>query len=169
MSARTFAATLAVLLWASSASAQSDFSGLAAKPGDYIHVTDPSGIEVSGRVSSVSPLALAIGKYEFKPQPELKIERSGDSLWNGALIGMAVGAVTGLLGGGEGCVGRDPCHLGAIVAGSIAFYGAAGAFIDWRHKGRTVIYKGARVAEPSVRIAPEVTPHRKTLGVSLSF
>jgi hypothetical protein len=169
VSVRTFAVTLAVLLWVSSASAQSDFSGLATKPGDYIHITDPSGVEVSGRVSRVSPLALAIDKYEFKPQPGLKIERPGDSLWNGALIGLAVGGgLAAMVAGLADCMAVE-CTKGAALLGPVVVYGALGAFIDWRHTGRTVIYEGLAVAQPSVRIAPEVTPHRKALSVSLSF
>jgi hypothetical protein len=169
MSAKTFAVTLAVLLWASFASAQSDFSGLAATPGDYIHVTDPSGVEVSGRVSRVSPLLLAIDQYEFKPQPGLEIARPGDSLWNGALIGLAVGAGLAAMVAGVGdCVAVE-CTKGPSLLAPVAVYGAIGAFIDWRHKGRTVIYEGVAVAHPSVRIAPEITLHRKALSVSLSF
>jgi len=159
------------LLWASPARAQPDFSRLTVKPGDVVYVTEPSGAEVGGPLTNISPSGLTIiGGYAFKPVPGLKIARPGDSLWNGIAIGAAVGAALGATFGRQGCVNSQECPPGALLALSGAMtYGAIGAFIDWLHKGRTVIYDWRAVAQPSVRIAPEVTPSGKALRVTVSF
>ena len=165
----SIAAILTSILWASPARAQPDFSGLKVKPGDFVYVTESSGVVVGGPLTRILPSALTIDGHEFKPAPGLKIERLGDSLRNGTLIGMAVGAGLAAVTGGQGCASSRDCPRGAIFVGAVAFYGAVGAFIDWRHKGRTVIYDAPLVATPSVRITPEVTPSRKALRVALSF
>ena len=161
------AAVFAGLLCAGPARAQSDFSGLNVRPGEVIFVTNSAGTSVSGPVSMISPSALTIGGYDFRPAPGLKIARLGDPLWNGIVISAAVGAVLGATFGRQGCTSRE-CPPGALMALSGAMTnGAIGGFIDWRHKGRTVIYDGN--AQPSLRIAPELTPSRKTLSVNVSF
>jgi len=163
-------AILGGILWASPARAQPDFRGLKAKPGDFVYVTESSGVVVGGPLSTISPSALSIDGHEFKPAPGLKIERLGDSLRNGTLIGLAVGAGLAAAVGRQGCRTSEDCSpIGVIVAGSVAFYGAIGAFVDWRIKGRTVIYESALVATPSVRITPEVTQARKALHVTVWF
>ena len=165
----SIAAILSGILWASPARAQPAFSGLTVKPGDFVYVTESSGVVVGGPLTSISPSGLTIDGHEFRPAPGLKIERLGDSLRNGMLIGMAVGAGAAAVTGGQGCASSRDCPRRAIFVGAVVFYGAVGAFIDWRHKGRTVIYHTPLVATPSVRITPEVTSARKALHVALSF
>ena len=165
----SIAAILGSILWASPARAQPDFSGLKVKPGDFVYVTGPSGVVVGGPLTRILPSALTIDGHEFKPAPGLKVERLGDSLRNGTLIGMAVGAGLAAATGGQGCGSSRDCPKVAIFVGSVTLYGAVGAFIDWRHKARTVIYDAPLVATPSVRITPEVTPASKALRVALSF
>lgn len=166
----TIATILSSILWASPARAQPDFSGLKVRPGDFVYVTDASGVVVGGPLTKLSPLVLTIDGHEFKPAPGLKIERLGDSLWNGTLIGMAVGAGLAAVAGGQGCASREDCPpIGAIVAGGVAFYGAVGAFIDWRIKGRTVVYEAPLVATPSVRVTPWLTTARKAVRVTVLF
>jgi hypothetical protein len=165
---RRFHAALIVALLPAPVFAQSDFSGLKVAPGDVIYVTNSAGTVVSGPLTTISPSALTIDSHEFKPAPGLKIERRGDSLKNGTLIGLAVGAGLAAMVASLGdCVAVE-CTKGASLLAPVAVYGAIGAFIDWRRKGRTLIYDGG-VAQPSVRIAPEVTPTRKALSVTVSF
>lgn len=132
-------ALLATLGLATPVHAQLDFSSLDLRPGDPIYVTQPSGVEIGGRLTRISPMLLEINGYQFKPEPGLKIERRGDSLLNGTLIGLAVGALAGATIGAEGCL-HSP--LWPCVIGGGATWAAIGAFIDWRRVGRTRIYLG---------------------------
>jgi hypothetical protein len=123
------------------AHAQSDFSKLKLGSGDQIYVTPPSGAEVSGRVISVTPTLLEINGHQFRPESGLTIERRGDSLLNGALIGLPIGVVAGVTIGAEACLDsqRWKCAVGGAVT-----YAALGALIDWLHVGRTRIYVGTK-------------------------
>src|SRR5258708_903425 len=77
-----------------------DFSQLKAKVGDIVYVTDlTTGVEVSGPLSDISGLRLAIDGYVFAPAASLKIERRGDPIWDGAVYGFLLGAfVSGTTG-----------------------------------------------------------------------
>ena len=123
---------------------QSDFHRLRARVGDFLYVTDPDRrVEVSGRVTSLSDQELTIDGYRFTPKPGLKIERSGDSIWNGAVTGFLVGGLLGVTVGAEGCLHSSltPCFVGNGLV-----FGALGAYWDWQHKGRTVVFLGGRQA-----------------------
>lgn len=129
------------MAYVSPARAQSDFSGLKLGKGDQIYVTPPSGAEVSGRVISLTPMLLEIDGHQFKPESGLRIDRRGDSLLNGALIGVPIGALAGVTIGAEACLDSEKwkCAVGGAVT-----YAALGALIDWLHVGRTRIYTGTR-------------------------
>ena len=154
---------------AAAAAAQTapDFSALRARVGDEIVVTTAEGVEVGGRVTKISPSALSIDGYAFSPAEAVKIERPGDSVWNGAAIGYGVGALFGLTIGAEGCLhgSKWPC----VNAGGIT-YGLLGALIDFAHKGRRTIYE-SRSAAPrkAVRLVPDIGPERKGVAVALAF
>ena len=57
------------------------------RPGD--------GVEVGGRLTKISPSELSIDGYTFTPAEAVKIEKSGDPIWNGTAIGDGVGALFG--------------------------------------------------------------------------
>lgn len=158
------------LLWGVGASevlAQADFAGLKLKPGDLVYVTDSSGAEVSGRVTSLSPLLLAISSYSFKPEPGLRIERRGDPLWDGAAIGAGIGLGLGaVLSTGE--CGVDWPAWKCTVAGGM--WGALlGTLIDVRHEGRTKVFIGT-AAPPGGRSARlSHAPVRPPLSVRIRF
>ncbi len=160
---RKFAPVIAFfILGVSPAHAQSDFSALHIDLGDRIYVVQVSGVEVGGPVTGLTPSRLSIGQYEFKPEPGLRIERSGDPLWNGFFIGAGVGVLGGLVS----CSEPECAVAGAVV------YGLFGALVDWAHVGRTKIYQireAPAVAKRSVRIAPVLTSDRRTVRVTLSF
>jgi hypothetical protein len=150
---RRFAGTrlvLSTLLVSTSVSAQpaADFHQMHARVGDFLFVNDPDRrAEISGHVTSVSDHELTIDGYRFVPKPRLKVERSGDPIWDGAARGFLLGGITGVTVGAEGCLNRSkaPCFL----ANGFAF-GALGAYLDWRHQGRTVVFLGA--PQPSARV-----------------
>ena len=120
-----------------------------------------------GRVTALSPSALSIDGYAFTPAQAVKIERPGDSIWNGAAIGYGVGALFGLTIGAEACLHGSTWRC--VNAGGIT-YGLLGAVIDYAHKGRRTIYKSQAAApRRAVRIVPDITPERKGVAVALAF
>jgi hypothetical protein len=133
-------------LLAPGVSAQTDFSGIDVGPGDTVYVTDPSGVEVTGQVTALSPSRIGIGKYVFEPVAGLRIERRGDPLWDGAVIGVASGLALGALTAvGEcGTGGR----AGRCVLAGTGWLGLMGLVIDWQHVGRTRVYVGAAANTP---------------------
>lgn len=97
--------------------------------------------------SSSNELVLNVGGVErVIPAAQIAtLSIRGDSLVNGALIGVAVVVVAALASPyrDEGPTCGNSC-LGHPVIGFTVGLGAAasvGAFIDWRHRGETVIYR----------------------------
>jgi len=135
-----------------------------ARVGDLVYVSDPDRrVTVSGRVTSVSDQELTIDGYQFTPRPGLKVERSGDSIADGAALGFLLGGVAGITVGAEGCLNRSktPCFLANAVV-----FAALGAYVDWQHKGRTVVFLGG--PEISNRPPPS-DPARPTLAEPTAF
>ena len=161
---------VSTLLASTSVSAQTgaDFDQMHARVGDFLFVNDPDRrVEISGHVTSVSDQELIIDGYRFAPKPGLKVERSGDTIWDGAGLGFLLGGVAGVTLGAEGCLNRPkaPCFL----ANGFVF-GAAGAYWDWRHIGRTVVFLGA--PQPSARVAatdPTAYPPGRHRSISPSW
>lgn len=121
------------------ASAQSDFSHVHLKPGDFVYVADPATrSEISGIVRSLSARRLVVGVYEFEPIPDLRIERKGDTIANGAAIGFLVGGLAGITFAGEACLNRSNARC---FAGGASWGAAIGALIDWWHRGRTTVFR----------------------------
>ena len=144
-----------------------DFSALRARVGDEIVVTSAEGVEIGGRVTKISPSALSIDGYAFTPSDAIKIERPGDSLWNGAAIGYGVGALFGMTIGAEACLHESTWRC--VNAGGIA-YGLLGALIDFAHQGRRTIYRSPSAAPRKVmRLVPDIGPERKGVAVALAF
>jgi len=172
------AGVLVVIVTATQAAAQPDFHDLKLRRGDFVYVTTPYGENVSGRVVDLTPGNLAIEPVprqigsqsdvglgrEFQPLPGLTIARRGDSLWNGFLIGAAIGSVAGPTIGAEACPNRK---IGCVIGGSLTYAGI-GMLIDWSIKGRTVIYRAPKQGA-AIDIRPEFTADTKTIRLSVSF
>jgi hypothetical protein len=151
----------------SAAQAEPDFSALRARVGDEIVVTSAEGVEIGGRITKISPSALSIDGYAFTPADAIKIERPGDSLWNGVAIGYGVGALFGATIGAEACLHESTWRC--VNSGGIA-YGLLGALIDYAHKGRRTIYKSPSAApRKAMRLVPDIGPERKGVAVALAF
>jgi hypothetical protein len=120
---------------------QTDFSRVRAKVGDHLYITDPERrVEISGRVTSLSAGEITVDGHRFVPGPGLKIERAGDTVWDGAALGFALGGLAGVTVGAEACLRQPMWHC--FVASGIEM-GALGAYVDWRHTGRTTVFLGA--------------------------
>jgi hypothetical protein len=157
----TAALVLAVICVASPARAQSNFSHLKIRLGDVVYVTDPSGVEISGRLTALSPSSLSIDGYHFAPSTVAALERRGDPIWDGALYGAGAGLLLAAALNRE-CEAetRRSCVLPFMIE-----YGLLGAAIDALHVGRTTIFRAGLPA--SSRLVPRVTP--SAAGVALAF
>jgi hypothetical protein len=147
------------------------------KPGDTIWVTDSQGREVKGRIDSLAPDSLGVDAGGFRTFSASEVSviqlRQGDSLANGALIGLAVGGVgTGLacLASADG-LDEGWCVLAALVYGGIG--AGIGVGIDALIPGKKLVaYRAPGPAGPTearLSIAPVITPRAKGVAVSFAF
>jgi hypothetical protein len=164
MRGRLAAVVGVILLAAAAAQAQpaTDFSGLRAAVGDQVYVTDPAtGVEVGGRITALTPSRLSIDGYSFAPIEGLKIERPGDPVWDGALIGLGLGSLIGAAACGDGR--RWSCVKSAGIT-----YGLLGAIIDFAHDGRRTIYRGG-APRTTMRLVPDIRRERKGIALAVAF
>lgn len=141
------------------ASTPADLAGRL-ESGDTIFVLDTMAREVRGVFGQVTESGIALmveGKIRELPFSEVRrvTRHGGDPLWNGILIGAAVGGLSGAALGGAA----------AGVPGAI-FYGAIGALVDKVRKGRVVVYDAPR---PSVAVTPVLGPGRRGIALSVAF
>jgi hypothetical protein len=117
----------------SSAFAQGDFSALKVKLGETVYVTT-AGTTIRGTVNALSSTSLTVDSREFRPGPDLKIERAGAPLWRGALIGAGIATLAVPL-----VYPHNRDKIGTtMVAGLV---GAAwGAWLTHAIWGRSVVY-----------------------------
>jgi hypothetical protein len=174
-------AAVSLLLAVASAAAQEpvrDFSQLNTRlrPGDTIWVTDAQGREVKGQILSLAPdqLTLEGGARTFAgPDVKAISVRRGDSLRNGALIGMGVGGglvAVGCLAAGEEGDGAW-CVAGALIYAGIG--AGIGVGIDALIPGKKIVAYRApgsgSVSHARLSIAPVVTRRSKGLALSFAF
>jgi len=173
-----YVAILAITLIPSAAQAQGAAQGWPGKVkagSSTVYVLDDTGMEVSGRLLRLDPdsLVLLVGDTErrFEAARVRRIEKRGDSLRNGALIGAVIGTAAGwFVTRLADCPGDNPggpCP-GARAAGfalSIGTYAAIGAGIDALVVGRTTWYE-APAASRSARMP---RPWRVASNLSLRW
>jgi hypothetical protein len=114
-----------------------------------VFVQERSGAETRGRLLSITPDAIAIDVYgsqrTFAAADVVKIDRRGDSLKNGAIIGAAIGLFTGFIGdcpragSGDRSNGCPGARVAYVLLGS-ATWAAIGAGIDALIPGRTRLW-----------------------------
>lgn len=138
-----------------------------------VFLTDLQGAEHRGQLIRVAPdevvLLGAKGERTFRRSEITLIEKRGDSLKNGALIGASVGALGGLFAAGfSDCpMGRESCggaRVGFFTL-SLATYIAIGVGIDALIKGRTVLYRA--YGRPTLALA--VQPGKAALGFNVRW
>jgi len=180
-------AAIALLVDPSRAGAQSvatSFDGLRplVKTGDTIEVTGADGHKTTARVGALTETALTLavretdrdGRVKYVPKTTLsekdvttiRVVRH-DSRWNGALIGLAIGAgplllVGPITGGGGGC-GSDfnVCPAVALFTGPIGM--GIGAWIDGAHNRKITVYNRG---SSKVRISPMLS--KSVVGVQIA-
>ncbi len=178
MRATSWLLVLVVCLGAVPLSAQSPASGAVVsssdelwtkiKSGDTVYVLDSSARETAGNFAKVSASSLELlvdGQIREIPLGDVRlIERRGDRLWNGALIGAAVGGGFAALGCG------NECTTGERVAAVVTFTVVGGAVamgIDALIHGRTVVYRGT--SQKTVRFMPVLSRHQLSAALSVGF
>ena len=143
------------------------------KPGQHLGVTDQGGQEVKGRVVDLGPDSFALQtkgqRRDLRYAETVRIDRM-DSLRNGALFGLMVGAGLGVaLVGDSGC---DPVAFGCAdpsagnyLATALVFGGvgaAVGTGIDALIGGTRTIYRRGG----HVQVRPAL--HRTAAGAVIS-
>lgn len=116
-----------------------------------IYLTDDTGAETTGRLIGLDEDSIALlvdGATERFPRERVsRLEKRGDSLLNGAIMGALIGgAFTALAAAFADCPdarSRCPGTRIAYGIGGAAVYGAIGAGIDALIPGRTTLYKAA--------------------------
>jgi len=160
------------------------------KRGDTLDVTEASGRKTKGRLGELSPSSLELlvrktgpdGREAFVPQvrqSELDVMQilleHRDSLWNGVLIGAAVGAGPWLLTGalaaasGSGSCGSDSnvCPYVALFTGPIGT--GIGALIDASIKRRTTVYYRASGQQSHMQVSPLLSKSVAGVVVVMQF
>lgn len=171
-----------------------DFSGMT--QGRELIVVEESGVETTGRLVRVTPDTLTMtieGRiHTFTRQQVTTIFERGDSVKNGAVIGLVAGAAIGLTAGASKTTcGRDNVGIGLITAylyyspctlnervsqglregALLGVLGAGlGAAVDALIPGRRVLYeKPQRTAGAAISIAPSLSLSAVGLQASVSW
>jgi hypothetical protein len=152
---------------------------LLVRPGDTVTVTDTGGQKVSGKITDLSPSSLALmvdGRpREWRESDVATIShRHSDSLANGALIGLGVGA--GFAGAGLLVMVNqsdyDDDVSGGAMAALVALYSGIGAGIgagiDAMISGQRVIFQ-RRAGAVSLGMTPLLGPSKVGAGLTLAF
>jgi hypothetical protein len=134
--------------------------GLETRSLETIYVTDDSGQRTEGKLLRLDTDALVLlvngTEQRFEAARVQRIDKRGDSLRNGALIGAGLGVVFGSISAGiSDCPGDDPgggCpgfRVGAF-AGALGIYTALGTAVDAMIVGRTRVFDAdqRRAARP---------------------
>ena len=151
-----------------------DVSGLST-----LYVLDDTGSETAGRLLRLEPDSLVLfvngAERRFDASRVRRIEKRGDSLRNGALIGAVVGAVFGVLGATiSDCPGNNPSgpcpgSQAALFLVSTGMWAAIGTGIDALVTRRTTLYEAAPVQPATGRGSSAMQPSRGGGAFNLRF
>jgi hypothetical protein len=159
------------------------------KPGASVYVTDARGREIKGKIQGLSADGLTLEVPATWPSESAQSttlaagdvslirDRPRDSLWNGTLIGLGVGAAPWCIAAAAShepgmSVGVE-CLEGTVVFGSIG--ALIGLAIDAGHGKKVTIYRAPSTpgtggsSHARLSIAPVLTPRTKGVVVAFSF
>jgi hypothetical protein len=177
MDIRTAICSVVALLMSSSVSAQTaDEIQQRVKDGQKVSVTDSEGREFSGRVVGKTNSALTIVKGQRRSEISYdritSIDRPKDSIWNGAVFGLLVGAGVGFAAA-EGvnlcdaptCPPSDGIGLGIVIGSGIG--ALVGSGIDALMRRERNIYR--RPGTARVDVVPTFAGRRGGLALSVAW
>ena len=145
------------------------------EPRDRVTVTDRTGQELTGSITSLSPASLTLlvegsqrvfDEWVFDEADVSEIrQRRPDSLIDGAVYGLGIGLGSMWLtlvkaGGSDGAVG--------LLAGTSVFGAFLGVIIDAFIQGRRVVYRSGGSAR-RLTVSPLVARGRRGVTVSVGF
>lgn len=174
-----FMATLALVFGvATGAKAQEtvDFGRLSAsvRRGDALIVTDTAGRQTQSQVVDASPESLMrLPGLTSSGITEIAVERR-DSIWNGALIGLAVVGTPWLIA----CAANDWCYyneygaenlLRATALTTAAIGAGIGALIDLSRRQHITLYRVAPGPTLSIGVLPSLSASGTSVRIAVGF
>jgi hypothetical protein len=156
---------LAGLVLPRTAAAQTPDQSTKAKGFPSVYVTDAKGSETKGKLVSWTGSEIVLqtdaGSRTFKPGEAVRLDLRGDSVKNGALIGLAAGVAAGFLASaGCDCDGKP-----AIVLTSAGMYTLVGAGIDALVPGRTLLWNAGAGRSARNGLMFHLSPERRSAFV----
>jgi uncharacterized membrane protein YeaQ/YmgE (transglycosylase-associated protein family) len=144
-------ASIAISLFAASVSAQALPEGLNTEHLSTVFVTDKAGVQTEAKLLRLDGDGLEVivgGAEKHYAFAELRrVEKKGDSLKNGAIAGLVVGGIIGVL---SGAMSENAADTFGIAMTSTMLYGAIGTCMDAMVVGRTTLYQQS--------VAHQITP-----------
>jgi hypothetical protein len=154
-------------------------SQLKVKVDDVVYVTDQSGEGLKGRILGLSATSLRLavnGTQRDLPETTIREikKRRPDRWWDGALLGVGIGAAAGYGIGSSICEGGD-CGEGGLVNPGFAVFGAAigagaGTLTDFLIRRFDTVFAAPSTTSPiTFRRSPALSKGRKGVEISVSF
>ena len=142
-----------------------------------MYVLDNTGTETSGKFLRLNPDSIVLlvegAERQFETARVARIQKRGDSLRNGAIIGAVVGVALGILTAGiadcpgertgDGCAGSRA----ALLLVSTGFYSAVGTGIDALIPGRTTLYEAPKAPSAADRGGSAPVAFRRRAAVNV--
>ena len=151
------------------------------RPGQTVYVIDDTGTESRGTLTSLSPTQLSYDVNGIARQLDAarvrQVQRYGDSLWNGTLIGVLI-ALPGMLIADpqyKPCTtdpsGRCAENDAAYRVAAVGIFGAIGAGIDalMRSRHQLFLAPGQPSARRDLRVEPVLQPNAAGIAVVVKF
>jgi hypothetical protein len=149
-----------------------------ARYGERVEVVELNGTVWKGEIVGLSSRSVRVSvagtthEWDEAQIREIK-KRKKDLWWNGALIGMGAGALTGTLLGASSCGDYGECLANAVPAGlfgGMAIGLTAGALIDFSiRKMETAFQLPNTSLRPTIGLTPILTRDRQGLSLSVKF
>ena len=142
-----------------------------------MYVLDNTGTETSGKLLRLNPDSIVLlvdgAERRFETARVARIQKRGDSLRNGAIIGAVVGVAMGIITAGiSDCPGDRPgggCpgSRAALFLVSTGVYSAIGTGIDALIPGRTTLYEASKAPSAADRGGSAPLAFRRRAAVSV--
>jgi len=141
------------------------------RKGDLVTVTDDQGRRLGGRILDLSPSGLSLeytgARIDLGADQVASIRhRRFDSLQNGTLIGVGIGAIPGFL---LGAAAWESGGFGYAMALGLGVGGGIGALVDASIRESRVVYRPTGAARQRWAVAPLLSAHRRGVAVSFGF